>query len=213
VFDTGVISGAILFIKDELRLTPFTEELLVSAALLGAVCGAALSGRITDLHGRKRTIFGTACLFGAGSVLCAAAMNIGVLIAGRIAVGLAIGVASYTAPLYVGEIAPPKLRGGLVTLNQLAITVGILLAYIVDAAFSTGGNWRWMFGFGLFPALALGLGIAALPESPRWLLLHQHKEAVAQSPVAYPLDQRSHRNHSRSKRHSRARRVRPRQAL
>lgn len=133
-FDTGVISGAILFIKGEFGLTPFSEELLVSAALLGAVCGAALSGRITDLRGRKRTIFGTACLFAVGSILCAVATNIGVLIAGRIAVGLAIGVASYTAPLYIGEIAPPKLRGGLVTLNQLAITVGILLAYIVDAA-------------------------------------------------------------------------------
>jgi len=106
------------------------------------------------------------------------ATNIGVLIAGRIAVGLAIGVASYTAPLYISEIAPPKLRGGLVTLNQLAITVGILLAYIVDATFAPSGNWRWMFGFGLLPALALACGIAVLPESPRWLLLHQHKEAA-----------------------------------
>ena len=177
-FDTGVISGAILFIKGEFGLTPFTEELLVSAALIGAVCGATLSGRLTDLHGRKRTIFATACLFAVGSILCAVATNIGVLIVGRIAVGLAIGVASYTAPLYIGEIAPPSLRGGLVTLNQLAITVGILVAYIIDAAFAPSGNWRWMFGFGLLPALALGFGIAVLPESPHWLLLHQHKEAA-----------------------------------
>ncbi len=120
-FDTGVISGAILFIKGDFGLTPFTEELLVSAALLGAVCGAALSGRITDARGRKRTLFGTACLFAVGSILCAVATNIGVLITGRIAVGLAIGVASYSAPLYIGEIAPRELRGGLVTLNQLAI--------------------------------------------------------------------------------------------
>jgi MFS transporter, SP family, galactose:H+ symporter len=177
-FDTGVISGAILFIKGEFGLTPLTEELLVSAALLGAVCGAALSGRITDASGRKRTLFGTACLFAAGSILCALATNIGFLITGRIAVGLAIGVASYSAPLYIGEIAPRELRGGLVTLNQLAITVGILLAYIVDASFAPSENWRWMFGFGVFPALALGLGMAMLPESPRWLLLHQHKEAA-----------------------------------
>ena len=148
----------------------------MSAALLGAVCGATLSGRLTDLRGRKRTIFGTACLFGVGSILCAVAPSPVILIAGRIAVGLAIGVASYTAPLYIGEIAPPKLRGGLVTLNQLAITVGILLAYVVDATFAPSGNWRWMFGFGLFPVLALGCGIAFLPESPRWLLLHRHKE-------------------------------------
>jgi SP family galactose:H+ symporter-like MFS transporter len=76
-----------------------------------------------------------------------------------IAIGLAIGVASYTAPLYIVEIAPHKLRGGLVTLNQLAITMGILLAYVVDAAFAPIGDWRFMFAFGAFPALALGLGI------------------------------------------------------
>jgi major inositol transporter-like SP family MFS transporter len=93
-FDTGVISGAILFIKGEFGLTPFAEELLVSAVLLGAVCGATLSGRLTDLRGRKRAIFGTACLFAIGSILCAIAPSAGVLILGRIAVG----VASYTAP-------------------------------------------------------------------------------------------------------------------
>jgi MFS transporter, SP family, galactose:H+ symporter len=175
-FDTGVISGAILFIKGEFGLTPFTEELLVSAALVGAVCGSILSGRLTDLIGRKRAIVITAGIFTGGSILCATATSIGVLIAGRIAVGLAIGIASYTAPLYIGEMAPPKLRGGLVTLNQLAIAVGILLAYIVDAGFAGAGNWRLMFGFGVFPALALGLGIIMLPESPRWLLLHQHKQ-------------------------------------
>jgi MFS family permease len=119
-FDTGVISGAILFIKGEFGLTPLTEELLVSAALMGAVCGSTLSGRLTDVIGRKRAILGTACIFAVGSILCAVATSIGVLITGRIA----IGVASYTAPLYISEIAPPKLRGGLVTLNQLAINRG-----------------------------------------------------------------------------------------
>ena len=177
-FDTGVISGAVLFIKGEFGLTPFAQGLLVSAALLGAICGASLSGRLTDLRGRRRTIFGTACLFAIGSILCALAPSVGVLIVGRITVGVAIGVASYTAPLYISEIAPPKLRGGLVTLNQLAITVGILLAYVVDAVFAPQGNWRWMFGFGLFPALALGAGIAVLPESPLWLLVHGQKEAA-----------------------------------
>jgi SP family galactose:H+ symporter-like MFS transporter len=175
-FDTGVISGAILFIKGEFGLTPFTEELLVSAALVGAVCGSILSGRLTDLIGRKRAILITAGIFTGGSILCAVATSMGALIAGRITIGLAIGVASYTAPLYIGEMAPPHLRGGLVTLNQLAITVGILLAYVVDAGFAPDGKWRLMFGFGVLPALALGLGIAMLPESPRWLLLHQHKE-------------------------------------
>ena len=174
-FDTGVISGAILFIKDTFGLAPFAEELLVSAALIGAVCGCILSGRVTDLVGRKRTIMITAAIFILGSILSAIATNFVILMFGRIAIGVAIGVASYTAPLYISEMAPPKLRGGLVTLNQLAITVGILLAYVVDAAFAGSGNWRWMFARGVLPAIALEVGIAVLPESPRWLLLHQHK--------------------------------------
>jgi MFS transporter, SP family, galactose:H+ symporter len=175
-FDTGVISGAILFIKGVFGLSPFAEEVLVSAALVGAVCGSTLSGRFTDALGRKRAILITAAIFTAGSILCAVAGNLPVLIAGRLAVGVAIGVASYTAPLYISEMAPPKLRGALVTLNQLAITTGILLAYGVDAAFAPSDGWRFMFAFGALPAIVLGLGIAALPESPRWLLVHGHKE-------------------------------------
>jgi MFS transporter, SP family, galactose:H+ symporter len=174
-FDTGVISGAILFIKDSFGLAPFAEELLVSAALIGAVGGCILSGRMTDLIGRKRAILVTAAIFILGSIFSAIATNFATLMFGRIAVGLAIGVASYTAPLYISEMAPPNLRGGLVTLNQLAITVGILLAYIVDVAFAGSGNWRWMFALGVLPAITLEVGIALLPESPRWLLLHQRK--------------------------------------
>ena len=135
-FDTGVISGAILFIKGAFGLSPFAEEVLVSAALVGAVCGSTLSGRFTDAVGRKRAILFTAAIFTLGSILCAVAGTIPLLIVGRLLVGIAIGVASYTAPLYISEMAPPKLRGALVTLNQLAITSGILLAYVVDAVFA-----------------------------------------------------------------------------
>ena len=178
-FDTGVISGAILFIKGAFGLSPFAEELLVSAALVGAVGGSTLSGRLTDILGRKRAILITAAIFTVGSILCAVAGTIPVLVVGRLAVGVAIGVASYTAPLYISEMAPPKLRGALVTLNQLAITSGILLAYVVDAVFAPSDGWRLMFAFGAIPAIVLGLGIAALPESPRWLLLHRRKaEAI-----------------------------------
>jgi sugar porter (SP) family MFS transporter len=178
-FDTGVISGAILFIKGAFGLSPFAEELLVSGALVGAVGGSTLSGRLTDILGRKRAILITAAIFTVGSILCAVAGTIPVLIVGRLAVGVAIGVASYTAPLYISEMAPPKLRGALVTLNQLAITSGILLAYVVDAVFAPSDGWRLMFAFGAIPAIVLGLGIAALPESPRWLLLHRRKaEAI-----------------------------------
>ena len=175
-FDTGVISGAILFIKGAFALTPLAEEVLVSAALVGAVFGATLSGRFTDRLGRKRQILITAAIFTAGSIICAVAGSLPVLVVGRLAIGFAIGVASYTAPLYISEMAPPNLRGALVTLNQLAITSGILLAYVIDAVFAPSNGWRLMFAFGALPAIVLGLGIAALPESPRWLLLHRHKE-------------------------------------
>jgi MFS transporter, SP family, galactose:H+ symporter len=175
-FDTGVISGAILFIKGAFGLTPFAEEVLVSAALVGAVCGSTLSGRFTDVLGRKRAILITAAIFTVGSLLCAIAGSLPLLIVGRLAVGIAIGVASYTAPLYISEMAPANLRGALVTLNQLAITSGILLAYVVDAVFAPSDGWRFMFAFGAIPAIVLGLGIAVLPESPRWLLLHRRKE-------------------------------------
>ena len=154
-FDTGVISGAILFIKGAFGLTPFAEEVLVSAALVGAVCGSTLSGRFTDVLGRKRAILITAAIFTAGSILCAVAGNLPVLIGGRLAVGVAIGVACYRAPLYISEMAPPNLRGALVTLNQLAITTGILLAYVVDAVFAPSDGWRLMFAFGALPAIHL----------------------------------------------------------
>ena len=104
----------------------------MSAALIGAVCGSILSGRVTDSIGRKRTILITAVIFFLASILSALAPSVGAFIVGRIAIGVAIGVASYTAPLYIGEIVPPNLRGRLVTLNQLAITLGILLAYIIQ---------------------------------------------------------------------------------
>jgi len=175
-FDTGIISGAILFIKNEFHLAPLTEEFLVSAALIGAVCGCVLSGRVTDAIGRRSTILITAGVFSVGSIVSAIAPNVGLLVVGRLAVGLAIGVASYTAPLYIGEIAPPNLRGGLVTLNQLAITVGILLSYVVDALFAPNQSWRWMLASGVLPAIALELGVVFLPESPRWLLLHGFRE-------------------------------------
>lgn len=175
-FDTGIISGAVLFIKNDFHLAPLMEEFLVSAALIGAVCGCVLSGRVTDAIGRRTTILITAGVFSVGSIVSAIAPNIGLLIVGRLSIGLAIGVASYTAPLYIGEIAPPNLRGGLVTLNQLAITVGILLSYVVDALFAPGQSWRWMLASGVLPAIALELGVVFLPESPRWLLLHGLRE-------------------------------------
>lgn len=169
-YDTGVISGAILFIKSEFQLSSLLEEIVVSAVLLGAIAGAAVSGAVSDRFGRRRTIIVTAMLFAAGALGSAFAQNVTWLIGCRIIIGVAIGVASFAAPLYISEVAPTDVRGGLVSLNQLMITCGIVLSYIVDYAFSGSRDWRWMFGLGAVPAITLLIGMFFLPESPRWLL-------------------------------------------
>ncbi len=169
-YDTGVISGAILFIKNEFQLTSMFEEIVVSAVLLGAILGAALSGGVSDTLGRRRTIIVTAMLFAIGAIGSAFAQNVIWLISCRVIIGIAIGVASFAAPLYISEVAPTEVRGALVSLNQLMITCGIVLSYVVDYAFSVSENWRWMFAFGAVPAIILLIGMVFLPESPRWLV-------------------------------------------
>ncbi len=169
-YDTGVISGAILFIRSEFQLSSMMQEIVVSAVLLGAIVGAAVSGGVSDRFGRRQTIIVTAMLFAVGALGSAFAQHVAWLISCRVIIGVAIGVASFAAPLYISEVAPTEVRGGLVSLNQLMITCGIVLSYIVDYAFSASENWRWMFAFGSVPAIVLLIGMLFLPESPRWLL-------------------------------------------
>lgn len=169
-YDTGVISGALLFIRAQFHLTPAAQEIVTSGVLIGAVIGAAISGLLSDRWGRRRTIMATAITFVVGVLVATFAPTIPWLVAGRIIVGLGIGVASMIGPLYISEVAPPKIRGALVSLNQLAITSGILLSYLVNFGFAANGSWRWMFGLGVIPAVILGIGVIFLPESPRWLV-------------------------------------------
>jgi sugar porter (SP) family MFS transporter len=171
-YDTGVISGAILFVRPEFGLGTTLEELVISAALVGATIGAIASGRLTDRVGRRAVLLGAAASFAVGAVASALAPDATMLIVARFLVGAAIGVASYAVPLYISELAPPRWRGWLVSLNQLALTVGILGAYVVDYAFASSGAWRWMLGLAVIPAVMLGVGVAFLPETPRWLVLH-----------------------------------------
>jgi sugar porter (SP) family MFS transporter len=138
-----------------------------------------VSGRLTDRFGRKKVILGTAALFAVGSILTAFAPAVSVLIAGRLVLGIAIGVASFAAPLYISEISLPALRGALVSLNQLAITIGIVVSYLIDYEFTRSGNWHAMIAFGCLPAILLGFGISILPESARWLLLKNRQEEAA----------------------------------
>ena len=124
-YDTGIISGAILFIKKDFALSSFQEEMVVSAVLLGALIGSGMSGRVSDLFGRRKVLVFTALTFIIGSLASALSSNIISLIVGRVILGVAIGVGSFTAPLYLAEIAPQRIRGMLVSLNQLAITIGL----------------------------------------------------------------------------------------
>jgi sugar porter (SP) family MFS transporter len=175
-YDTGVISGAILFIKDKFGLTDFAEEMTVSSVLLGAVIGAAISGVIADKFGRKRSIIVTAVIFSIAALGSAISANIDQLIICRLFIGIAIGIASFVAPLYISEVSPPKIRGALVSFNQLMITCGIVLSYIVDYLLSADEQWRWMFAFGALPAVILGFGMFFLPYSPRWLVAQGRRD-------------------------------------
>ncbi len=179
-YDTGVISGALLFIKDVFQLSPAMQGLVAGIALAGAVVGALVAGTLSDMFGRRPVILVTALAFIAGGVISAIAPELWTLLAGRVVVGVAIGVASMVCPLYLAEIAHAKQRGGVVSLNQLCITLGILISYLVGFALSgVTDGWRWMLGLGGVPGIILALGMLILPESPRWLAGHGRNEAAA----------------------------------
>jgi sugar porter (SP) family MFS transporter len=170
-YDTGVVSGALLFLKNDFGgLSNFQQELVTSLLLVGAVAGALIAGRLADRIGRKTTVLGTALVFIGGVLLAALTPTYPVLLLARFIIGLAVGSASMVVPLYIGEFAPPKVRGALVSLNQLAITIGILVSYLTDYGLSGSGNWRLMFGLAAIPAAALFVGMLFQHESPHWLI-------------------------------------------
>lgn len=177
-YDTGVISGALIFIKKEFVLSTFEQELIVSIVLAGAIVGALTGGGLSDRFGRRLTLLATSIVFIAGAILCAAATSIAALVVGRVIVGLGIGLACTTVPVYISEVAPPEARGWQVSLFQLAITIGILGAYLVDFAYAKSEAWRWMLGLAVIPGIILGVGMLFLPESPRWLAEYLHPEAA-----------------------------------
>ena len=170
-FDTGVISGALLYINETWNLSDYLQGILVSSVLIGAVIGAATNGILADIFGRKKIIIATALIFITGSILCGLAPNIYVLILSRILVGLAVGIVNFVVPLYLSEVSPKQLRGTLVSLYQWAITAGILFSYLINAAFAQAVySWRWMLFAGVFPGLILLIGMMFLSDTPRWLV-------------------------------------------
>ncbi|PHT46514.1 Inositol transporter 1 [Capsicum baccatum] len=174
-YDTGVISGALLYIKDdfpEVSQSSFLQETIVSMALVGAMIGAAAGGWVNDYFGRKKATLSADVVFIMGSVVMAAAPDPYILILGRLLVGLGVGVASVTAPVYIAEASPSEIRGGLVSTNVLMITGGQFLSYLVNLAFTEiPGTWRWMLGVAGVPAAIQFVLMLFLPESPRWLYM------------------------------------------
>lgn len=170
-YDTGVISGALLFINETWVLPDTLQGFLVSSVLIGAVIGAATNGILADIFGRKKIIMATAVIFILGSILCAFAPNVYVLILSRIFVGFAVGIVNFVVPLYLSEVSPKNLRGTLVSLYQWAITAGILFSYFINAVFAQAVyNWRWMLFAGVVPGLVLFIGMCFMSDTPRWLV-------------------------------------------
>lgn len=169
-YDTGVISGALLYIRAEMKLTSLEQGLVVSAVLLGAIIGAAIISPMSDWFGRKKMVMLSALIFLIGALLSGFSPDVIVLVIARVILGVAVGGASALVPMYLAEISPARIRGTLSSLNQLMIMTGILLAYIIDYSFANVTNgWRYMLAFAALPAIILLIGGVLLPESPRFL--------------------------------------------
>ena len=171
-FDTGVISGAIPFLQQDFSLTDGTIEFITTAGLVGAIIGALIGGSITDGLGRRKVLVISGIIFAVGALWSGMATSPFSLVLARLFLGVAIGTASFAVPLYIAEISPTRVRGTLVSLFQLMITIGILVSYFSDFMFADESDiscWRPMFYVGVVPALILLVGMIFMPESPRWL--------------------------------------------
>lgn len=183
-YDTAVINGALVFLRRQFALSDAATGFAAGSLLIGCLLGAMAAGGISDRLGRRLSLQVAALLFAASSIGAAMCRGLVDFSLARIVGGLAIGVAAALTPVYISEISPPQLRGRLVSLNQLAVVLGILLAYLTNWRLSLLGesSWRWMFGVGVVPSIALLLGLLTIPESPRWLLAHgrprQGREAL-----------------------------------
>jgi fucose permease len=181
-YDTGVISGAVIFITKQFGLSAFPEELVVSMVLVGAAVGALSGGRLADRFGRRRMLLVTSLIFIVGAIACALCTSLEMLLVGRVIVGLGIGLSSTTVPVYISEVSPARARGWQVSLFQLAITVGILAAYLVVRE----------------RGLALDARSRSDPGShPRnWNAVHAGDPSLAHS--ARAVDRCAHRAHANS---------------
>src|SRR5580692_7643672 len=175
-FDMGVIAAALIYVRDAFHLSTWMQEVLVIAVLIGVMIGALIGGTVADRVGRRKTLVWGGILFIAGSILAPLSPNVYVLFVARTLLGIAVGFTSVTAPVYVSELAPPQSRGMLIGMYQFALTSGIALADLVGYWFAASHGWRWMFAFGLLPALLFLFMVLTVPESPRWLFAQNKVE-------------------------------------
>jgi sugar porter (SP) family MFS transporter len=171
-FDIAIINGALVFLKTEFALTDFQTEIAASSLLLGCVIGTSFAGALSDRLGRRKMLLAAAAVFAFSAVAAALPRDLFQFALARLIGGLAIGVASMLSPLYIAEVSPAAIRGRLVTMNQLAIVIGILAAYFVSWLLSGLGqvSWRWMFASAVLPSAFFLFSLLRVPESPRWLV-------------------------------------------
>lgn len=172
-YDTGVVSGAMLFLSPQWQLTAFQEGAVVSSLLFGAMVGAPVCGTMADRWGRRTVTLVCAAVFAVGALGAALAPSVAVLVTFRVVLGLAVGLASVAVPLYLAEVAPASARGRLASLNQFMIITGVGVAGVVNLLLAPWEAWRLAFGLGVLPALVLLAGMVFLPETPRWLFAHR----------------------------------------
>ncbi|KAL6611349.1 hypothetical protein ACP70R_039277 [Stipagrostis hirtigluma subsp. patula] len=193
-YDTGVISGALLYIRDdfeEIEKSTVLQETIVSMAVAGAIVGAGAGGWMNDRFGRRPSILLADLLFLTGAIIMSVAPAPWIIIVGRVLVGLGVGMASMTSPLYISEASPARIRGALVSTNGMLITGGQFLSYLINLAFTkVRGTWRWMLGVAGLPALLQFVLMLSLPESPRWLYRKDRKrEAEGIMRRVYPPEE------------------------
>ncbi|UZJ31325.1 sugar porter family MFS transporter [Streptomyces endophytica] len=169
-YDTGVISGALPFMESHFGLTSLGEGVITSALLIGAAFGSLIGGRMSDALGRRDALLWAGAVFIGGAVAVALSPTVPFMTMARFVLGLAVGSASVITPLYLSEIAPPHIRGRLVSFNSLMIVSGQLLAYLLNAVLAQWAAWRWMLGLAALPAVALFAGLFFLPDTPRWYI-------------------------------------------
>ncbi len=176
-YDTGIVGGALPLITSKLHLSAGEESWITGSLLLGAVAGAAMSGFLADRIGRKWTLFVAGVIYTVAAVASGLTSSLLPLCIARGVLGLAVGTASFVAPMYIGEHSPKELRGGMTALTQVAITFGILIAYFVaDALKGYANGWNWMFALGAVPGVILAISMLIVPETPRWLVEHGRDE-------------------------------------